>query len=172
MNQPSLERDLLLVSVQRTGTRFTQRILTAAKIKTAQIHPVQTRTNQLDNWLKKNTKQNLPIIVSLRHPISVALSWRSREDSVEKMFDQWAYLVQIIAVSKPLFLPVDHPEKQEYLDELSRYVGKPLETDWKKYGNRPVTPPAELSSGEIDQCNQLVATTFLSDFYEDVPHGT
>lgn len=176
---PHIDRDLLLVTVQRTGTRFVQRLLREGGITTAQIHAVATRSKQLDGWIEKNKKEGLPIIVSLRHPLSVAQSWLHRaannepkEFQFDRMMDQWAYLVEIVAASKPLFLPVDHPEKESYLDEMARYVGQPLDTDWEKYGHRPGSEDVKLSKADIDGINELIATTFLADFYDEVPHGT
>ena len=178
---PNPNKDLLLVTVQHTGTRFVQRLLSEADIQTAQIHAVDTRKKQLDSWLNQNEMADLPIIVSLRNPVNVAQSWWFRANKhsthnpflqIQEMFKQWAYLAKIIAVSKPLFLPVDHPEREHYLQEMSVELGRPLSTRWKKYGHRPGAETIKLSNATIDGINELIATTFLKDFYQEVPHGT
>lgn len=178
---PNPNKDYLLVSVQYTGTRFTQRILADAKIQTAQIHPVKTRSKQLDGWLEQNQMADLPIIVPIRNPLNVAESWISRAKQHSKdeaamripaMFAQWAYLAEIIAVSKPLFLPVDHPEKELYLDEMADVLGVKLWTDWKKYGHKPGAEKIALTNQQITELNELIGTTFLADFYAEIPHGT
>jgi hypothetical protein len=170
---PNPAKDYLLVSVQRTGTRFTQRILDNAKIKTAQIHAVDTRAKQLDAWLEQNEMADgVPIVVPLRHPLNVAQSWLHRKDQLDQMFDQWRYLAEIIAKSKPLFLPVDHGERELYLDEMSDYMGVKLWTDWKKYGEKPGAGDVIINKPTVDRLNEMIATTFLQDFYAEVPHGT
>ena len=168
---PKIERDYLLVSVQRSGTRFLQRILTAAGIKTAQIHPVPTRTNQLDGWLAKNKAEDLPIIVPMRHPFSVAHSWRNRSEPVEKMFEQYRYLTEICEQSKSLFLPVDHRDRDFYLAHMALELDTELETDWEPYGHK--NGCSYLDPDEQRQIAELVASPFVSKFYNgSVPHGT
>lgn len=176
---PNPDKDYLLITVQRTGTRFLQRILSAAKIKTAQIHPVKTRVKQIDGWLQLNNCHDLPIIVSLRHPFLVCQSWMLRAErrepeqfQIDAMFDQWEYLNRIISESKPLFVPVDHANRQGYLDELGDYLVCSLETDWQKYGHKPGAEKMSIPAWAADQLNELIATTFLSEFYSEVPHGT
>lgn len=172
---PKNERDYLLLSVQRSGTRFTQRILTQAGVTTAQIHPVETRRTQLQGWLDKNSKEGLPIIVAMRHPLSVAKSWRARSEPVEKMFEQYQLLIELCELSRPIFLPVDHPERDDFLHFMGKELGLTLETDWAKYGHRPDHPSAqiELETAVHNQVAELCATELISALYtEDVPHGT
>ncbi len=168
---PNIERDYLLVSVQRSGTRFCQRILSAAGIKTAQIHPVPTRAKQIDGWLTRNKAEHLPIIVPMRHPFSVAHSWRLRGELVEKMFAQYKMLEAICAVSTPLFLPVDHPDRDDYLELMSAVLETPLTTDWAKYAHKPGT--VFIDSRARADIAALVAKPFCGKFYNgSVPHGT
>ncbi len=161
----------LLLSVQRSGTRFTQRILQQDHIKTAQLHAAPTMMVRVEEWLKKCCDEGLPIIVPLRHPFSVAHSWRLRGDRLEDMFEQWRLLIQCCDRCEPYYLPVDHPEREGFLDELREATGAPIETRWKKYGHKPCM--AFLTPDELRQVNELCASEFVQAFYtEDVPHGT
>ena len=171
--QIATNRHGLLLSVQRTGTRFVQRILQQAGIKPAQLHAAQAHMDRIEIWLEKCRDEGLPIIIPLRHPISVAKSWRVRGEPLEAMFDQWALLAEIVDVSRPLFLPVDHPERDEFLREMSGQLNMDLQTRWKKYGSKPGSNDVVLTPVDTLAVQELIANTFLKYFYtEDVPHGT
>lgn len=168
---PKIERDFLLLSVQRTGTRFVQRILTEAGIKTAQIHAVPTRAKQIEDWISKNDTEDLPIIVPMRHPFSVAHSWLIRGDVMEDMFEQWRQLILYCERSRCLFLPVDSPDRNNHLAELAAGVGKELSTDWTPYGHKAGTE--YMTQYNRERIDLLLKNSFFSRFYNgSVPHGT
>ena len=161
----------LILSVQRSGTRFIQRVLTQAGLKTAQLHTAPQMMERIEVDLKKCCDEGLPVVIPLRHPFSVAHSWKNRGEQLDDMFKQWELLIQTVDRCNPWFVPVDHPERQHFLDELADDTGLALETRWKKYGSKPGM--AYLDPDEQELVNQLVATEFVQAFYtEDVPHGT
>lgn len=164
----------LLLSVQRSGTRFTQRILTAGGLKTAQLHSAPTMMDRIELWLERCCQLGLPIVIPMRHPVSVAKSWYARGDQLDDMFEQWRLMIQCAERCRPWFLPVDHPERDEFLAELSEGIGgERLKTDWHKYGSKPGSQDVILNKSTMNQLNELIATEFVSAFYtEDVPHGT
>jgi len=170
--ESTANNDYLLLSVQRTGTRFVQRLLTDAGIKTAQIHAVATREKQIEGWLSRNEAEDLPIIVPLRHPFSVAHSWLIRGDILENMFEQWRQLILFCERSRVLFLPVDcHDQRNDYLAEMSAGVGKVLKTDWKPHGHKVGTE--YMTQFNRERIALLLKNSFFSKFYNgDVPHET
>ena len=177
---PANDNDLLLLSVQRNATRFTQRMLGNFKIKAQQIHPVETRRDQLEGWMLKNSREQRPIIVPLRHPISVAKSWVARSEpgepagfQIEQMFKQYELLFEFAEISDTLWLPVDHPERNGYIAIMSMRLKLHFSTNWKPYGARPVDRQPVLSTDTQFQINELLMHPLLSDIYtQEVPHGT
>ncbi len=167
----SLNFRALIVSVQRSGTRFTQRLLQEHGLKTLQLHAVDRQRERIQKLYELCQDEGYPVVVPLRHPFEVANSWRSRFEPLEKMFEQWRELTEICNEIDVYFLPIDHPDRQIYLKTLSDCVGVPLETRWKKYGHKPGN--AEFTQDEIKSLIELAHSPFVTQFYgEDVSHGT
>ena len=77
------------------------------------------------------------IIMPVRDPVAVAGTWRKRGEKREHflfMWQQWAQLAPIA-----LLLPIDHPDRDEYLSKISAAVGVPLKTDWQPFNRTRVS---------------------------------
>jgi len=76
-------------------------------------------------------RDNLTII-PLRHPYLTQKSWADR--SHHDMSFMWDIMATDIAPLNPFFLPLDVPDRQDYLDRLNEATGLGLKTDWKPEG--------------------------------------
>ena len=84
--------------------------------------------------LRRLAKQ-YPCLVPMRHPMSVALSYKARRENIEVMTDYFRRLVTAIDPLKPFYLPLDVPNRQHYLDLINDVTGLELTTDWHVHGS-------------------------------------
>jgi hypothetical protein len=131
---------LLLASVYHTGTRFcrgslfsdfnfgSQVIGSDAEATNIHIEPVHIKP--LQYWL--NAADH--VVVPLRHPLLVAESWKARGMELAALDEQWRTLADVVVPHDPIYLPIDHPDRDLYLKELNQRMGLDLETDWQPVG--------------------------------------
>ena len=94
------------------------------------IEPAQIKI--LQHWLNEAEH----VVVPIRHPVKVAESWKLRNYDLAALDEQWRTLVDVVAPHDPIYLPVDHPDRNLYLDVLNERMGLDLQTDWKPVGGR------------------------------------
>ena len=73
-----------------------------------------------------------PIVVPLRPPVNVALSWKKRERNLAELDQQWRRMRDIIDHYDPMYLPVESPHREVFLDKIRHRLDMPLHTDWRK----------------------------------------
>ena len=112
-------------------------------------------------------RDNLTII-PLRHPYLTQKSWADRNHEKSDLVGMWRTMVFDIAPLNPFFLPLDVPDRQDYLDALNEATGLGLKTDWKPRGVKhdnfdlrytDITPTAEI----LALCEEI--QPFLDRFY-------
>lgn len=71
------------------------------------------------------------------------------------MGDYWRRLYTAIDPLQPLYLPIDRPDRQVYLDRINEVTGMSLTTDWPVVGS--AEQPARLfSEQEKDMLETLM----------------
>jgi hypothetical protein len=74
--------------------------------------------------------QEYPTIVTLRHPLLVATSWKKRKKEISEMCVLWYILAEMLDKYNPYYLPVDHKDRDSYLQKINEGLGLNLKTDW------------------------------------------
>ena len=112
-------------------------------------------------------KDNLTII-PLRHPYLTAKSWDDRKKDKADLIQSWEVLVNEIDPLEPHYLPLDVPDRQDYLDHLNEATGRSMVTDWTPRG--VVQGNSALRHRDVQPCGEIIALCerikpFLDRFY-------
>ena len=167
---------IVVASVHHTGTNFVWQHLLAGvpevgmdygrystyqppKNGFVRIHCDRAQHEYLQWWLNRCV-----CIVPLRHPISVAESWKARGKDLSELAGQWQILKNEVDPHDPMYLPVDSPERMNWLDTISRHVNQELQTGW------PVVmschKSAQLTDDERASVLETMADGFFNRFYK------
>ena len=112
-----------------------------------------------------------PVISPLRHPMSVAQSWKNRGKPIVKqdvhapmiyLFHNLIELAQRVRVS---FLPLDMPCRGARLNRVSEIAGRSLRTRWAYYGPGPVKPDVPLTEDDKAAVDELMTHPFFQQHY-------
>lgn len=117
--------------------------------------------------LVKMRMEQYPAIVPLRHPYLTATSWKKRGMDIGEMCIAYYILVDQLDQYNPLYLPIDRPERDDYLKAISKELKRPLKTDWPMVNSRYNTVKPEDLGEDQDQVDRLVSNInpFLKRFY-------
>lgn len=117
--------------------------------------------------------EQYPTIVALRHPLLVATSWKKRGKEVSEMCVLWYILVEMLDKYDPYYLPVDHKDRDLYLQKINEGLGLDLKTDWPMVNSKHNTlKPEDLGEDQeqVDRlCNNI--KPFLQKIYPRKPRG-
>lgn len=98
------------------------------------------------------------VVIPLRDPEMVARSWAKRGE--HKHWEmQWRNLFWFDQFD-PLYVCIDHPEREVQLQAVSERLGKPIETDWK-----PVNE-SHGPIGDMPEYEWLYQNPVIGRFYE------
>jgi hypothetical protein len=151
---------ILVASVPHSGSRFVLKLLGKPAFF---WHVYQGESLEYITELGKFC----PVVVPLRHPRAVAQSWVNRGKPIrthakhEAMCVMFRTLIDVVDKLKPLYLPVDVPNRDEYLSALKGVAGE-LHTNWE-----PVTdglPQKALSEDDELAVSELLADPFFARF--------
>lgn len=67
----------------------------------------------------------------LRHPAELWASWSRRQRPFAHLYEQTEYLISLDC-DNLFFLPIDHPDRDNYLAQASEHLSVTLSTDWPK----------------------------------------
>ena len=120
--------------------------------------------NSVDNIKKLKH----PIIIPFRHPFLIYESWIRRNKNIPDLIENIRLLVNEIDPLNPHYVPIDVPNKQNYLDKLNRDLDIDLITDWGIENSKKAT--YNLSYRDIKPTNDILALVdeigpFLNRFY-------
>jgi len=141
-----LSKIIVIGSVQHSGTHFIRRAIggTCAKLtvkndvrprdKRKEFQMVHAhfdeRTDALHHWASGNK-----VIIPLRHPAAVAVSWKKRPDHRKRtptFLDQWKRMDEFDA----FFFPLDENNLTSMpFDELEEYLGRSVSRSSKTAGS-------------------------------------
>jgi hypothetical protein len=160
---------IVVASVPHSGTRFVFEHLLEdqprAAVTDTEGYFVQ---HTEDRWLKTLTGliQQWPCIVPLRHPRDVAASWCKHQHCNQEYYTPdrflllWRNLIEYIDPLKPLYLPLDAQNRDDYLEKIRSEIGLDLVTDWPVWASTPGEPQA------LDRYDGAVETVLDDPFCE------
>lgn len=163
---------LAVVSVQHTGTRFTESLFNWPSAALNErpsrevIHVGHISHGQLPHI--KALAKSAPLVMPLRHPYLVAESWKRRGKPIDELIGMFRVMHDDVLPLEPLVIAVDSEGRDEQLQATSETLGIPLTTDWtprnSKAGTytlswRELTPEPEIEALADDMSD------FLSKFY-------
>ena len=176
---------VFVASVHHTGTQFTQKLFEelgyVVTDKTPQeagnscnyfhrCHIADAVRSELKQWMN----MDIPKIVPLRHPVEVAKSWKAREKKLSIMLRQFELLEEVVLPRGPMFLPVDHEDRDRYFTNIRLKTDLKLNTDWEpKGGKRVGSPhPAQLKVPDFDGADiglllSLLKMDWLTEIYPE-----
>ena len=178
---------VLCVSVHHTGTQFVQKLFEdigyIATDKTPKeagnscnyfhrAHIAPSIMTELNEWLKLT--DDMPLVIPLRHPVDVLQSWLVRSKAPEQMMAQWKMLFDIDARYSPLYLPLDHDDRDAYFTNLRLKTDLKLKTTWPVVGSKVVgsdhiaqLKPVAPSPAHIDMMFELMDAPLFTRFYPE-----
>ena len=82
---------------------------------------------EVRGWLRNNL-----VVVPLRHPVSCARSWCARgwRKKIPDLTDYWRRLMYVVDRYDVSYVPIDVPNRDEWLRLLNERLPTPVETDW------------------------------------------
>ena len=125
------------------------------------IHCDLAQSPYLKFWLERGHG-----IWPLRHPLLVATSWRARDKSLETLAGQWQILKNKVDPYQPMYLPLDSPDRMNWLHTISRNIGQELQTDWPVVMS--CNKNAELSENDRAAVIEVMADGFFDRFGYEV----
>jgi len=85
----------------------------------------------------KPLMEKYPVVVPLRHPLVVAASHTAKLRSLDHR--QWINLAETVDSFNPYYLPVDRPDRNDYMIALNKGLGTDFPLEWPVYGGRTDT---------------------------------
>lgn len=121
---------IVVPTIPHTGTHFMRyHLLVDHHNLVEHIWP-----KQVDLWWPMF--KNNPILVPLRDPWQVAMSWKKRAHlpgalQLEELPIWWRLLIDVIDPLRPYYLPIDQPMvRDRCLERINSQLGLNLATDW------------------------------------------
>lgn len=129
-------------TVQHSGTRFLWNLLSGFKKINA-----TSEWNFPDLLIHEHFSQNdyprlvglldtyePPIIIPLRRLHSIVLSWERRQKGFDRLDIELERMTGLVD-RQPYFLPVDAPDRDDWLQEINEGLNLNLSTDWSIVGS-------------------------------------
>lgn len=79
---------------------------------------------------------DFPIIVPLRHPKRVFLSWQRRGKPTGHCIQEWKNIIEIVDKYNPYYLPVDSQSREFYLEKIQDKFGLGFDVTWEPRGSK------------------------------------
>lgn len=125
---------VVVASVRHTGTRFVTNHLLADRRRTEFVPgPGEYYFNHADpqqlHTIRERAKL-FPCIVPMRDPRAVAISWKKQRRDLADMVSNFHNLICGIDSLDPYYLPLDAPDRDEWLAHINANTDLDLKTDW------------------------------------------
>lgn len=169
---------MILASVRSTGTRFFAEIFKNAGLRYYGKIEINTIGVNLSHGIHashcepvhmnrlENRAPDYPLFLPMRHPRKVAQSWIKRGWAINSLFfAEWYNLFWLHEKYDGHWLPIDTPDRDEYLYAAGKVIGLELTTDWKPYGATETDfKPAGMT---VEQAMKALSVMPF-EFYEDL----
>lgn len=158
---------VVIASVQHSGTHFVKQHLLSGWPEVSE--PKQHSANAIYQEhvvpesllrIRAAMKCGAPCIVPLRHPVKVALSWKARGLNLAHFTDQFRRLVTAVDPLGPLYLPLDVPDREDYLARICERLGINFYTEW----------PIVHSCGKQGRFEEGADTWLVEDIQDELAH--
>ena len=151
--EPITEEFYFVLSIPRSGTRFTAMMLKTRNNQHVIRHIRDDVRDETLRWVRDYTT-----IIPMRHPRAVALSWARREKKLRWNLEKlWENLITKIDPLDPLYLPVDSPLRGEYLEKIEAALGREIHVDWSPFrGTDKVDFSVGLDMEQDDRIRRLM----------------
>lgn len=128
---------LVMPTVRHTGSLFLRDVFLsvgfervtlrgqAAKNSLVFDHLYDTHMGHFKRWIERFRL----VVIPLRDPAMTALSWAKRSEDFGHFLEQWRNLIAL-SDHGPLYVPIDRPDRQDYLNKVAEAIGAELSTDW------------------------------------------
>jgi hypothetical protein len=166
----------LLLSIHHSGTRFSSRILEPDFMLHVDAPGAEEKMQAAST-----------IVVPMRHPFMIWSTWWKQSktrrfvcpncgpivtpkndfwDQFEVM-DRW-HRWRSENSTPMLFLPVDHPARDEYLRQVCERIKKDVSTDWRAWDDEKTQPGNIRNKGPTPkiELSRLFEYSFVSELYE------
>lgn len=110
-----------------------------------------------------------PVIIPLRHPKAIARSWQARNKDLKTLCRDFHTLIDQYDRLKPLYLPLDSPKREDFLEAINQALGVQLVTDWIPKGVDHSNDSIDYRTVVADPCIQVLCAEikpFLDRFYD------
>lgn len=154
-------------TVRHTGSLFLRDIFLAVGFERVTLRGIETAHSLVFDHLYdthmghfKRWIGRFPLIViPLRDPAATALSWARRSEDFGHFVEQWRNLISL-SEHDPLYVPIDRPDRQNYLDAVAGAIGAELSTDWA-----PVNTSCGPFKTDPPDVSDLYDWPVIGDFY-------
>lgn len=164
----------VLITVRNTGTHTIQNILGSVY----EMHYMtEDRRSEYVLWfghcerkplslLEQRLETDPPLILAMRHPMENAKSKIKRAKPMDKDFKaSWVGLFGLKEAHQDSFwLPVDTPDRDEYLDRIEERLGVELTRDWTPKGVFTAQNYAWQGGMTLDQAREFFRTLPFEQF--------
>ncbi len=160
---------VLLTSVWHTGTRFMQRELfidfNFSPIRVG--FPKQATMIHMEKRHRKVLEDRLYscdyVVVPLRHPVNIWRSWKARHKPLDLLREQLQILTELVAPVRPIYLPLDHSEREWYLSELNSRMDADFQTEFPVVKHE--VEPGTLNPEELREAHSYLFHEPFSSIY-------
>ena len=151
----------LLNGMTEVGMNYSHYVIPPAYLCFVRIHCDLLQHKYLEYWMKR-----AHCIVPMRHPLSVAASWKARDKDLSELPGQWQILKNEVALYDPMYLPIDSPDRNNWLHAISRKIDQEIQTDWPVVMS--CNKSAELTEAEREAVVAVMADGFFDRFGYEV----
>lgn len=140
-----------IISMAHTGNRFTAELFGIDMVQENYTH--LESTHNAGEAFKQGRAHKGRIIMPLRAPGKVLDTWSKNNRHSINNFNgvgrsifiaSWAWMLSFYEQFEPYLLPVDHPDKDAYLEriiaDLKPSVNRELRESWRPVGHNPHDP--------------------------------
>lgn len=171
---------ILVPTIPHAGTHFMRDVLFAGMVQgTKGRVRVEHLTPSSCPTLVEMGRKAEGVVIPLRHPCEIALSWRRRGKDIlgatgSATLGQWmSNMVEYFDPLDPHYLPLDTSERELYLRRMNFDLGLELETDWQPVRGEEYQQPAVLTQQEFGHILEAIGdhAEFWARFYSSRTGG-
>ena len=146
---------IFLATVPHTGTHTARAIL--GRCESGLVNDAGCLSDHVyldditQSRLRDKAAQAEILVTTMRNPLDVARGWMKRGRPLVEFFPMWESLIKLRSEAESYWLPVDTPDRAEYLSVISKRVGQDLSTDWPVINQsvKQITPDDDYTLSDV-----------------------
>ena len=151
-----MKPSILVLSIEHSGTRFVKN------------HLLRGHWNRYQHLVPHQREyiERMPgmyefTFVPLRAPMEIARSWARKGMSMKLLADRFEMLATMFDSQEPLWIPLDSPDREEYLEAARSATGLDLDPrGWPRVGQDRSVP-------SYDEARALLQTAKIKKFFSE-----